>query len=333
MSDVTTAPVADSAPLSIEQAVKRHQELRASARQPEQPAETEADAAPVEAEQEIEAAPQAVDDAGEEPSEANLEGEQQDEAEPAPPAIEPPEFWDTEGKEHFAKLPPSAQQAVVEYEKQRTKAVAKAMQEAATVRKTSEAKLRQLDEVIETVGAQVKSEKAYFEEWDRWLDSEQAAQLKAADPGAYNAEIARYQAERLEYDRKQEKLSQAERIKFEQFKAAQAELMPKVAPELMDKQRWADTMTYLYERGVPPDQITTVSALEASIAHKAMLWDRAQAKAKETPKPKPKPAGPSASPAGQGRQGSPSDARIKQLNSKHSLTIEEAMELRRLKRS
>lgn len=333
MTDVTTAPVADSAPLSIEQAVKRHQELRASAREPGQPAETEADAAPVEAEPEIEAAPQAVDDAQEEPSEANLEGEQQDEAEPAPPAIEPPEFWDTEGKEHFAKLPPSAQQAVVEYEKQRTKAVAKAMQEAATVRKTSEAKLKQLDQVIETVGVQVQAEEAYFEEWDRWLDSDKAAQLKAEDPGAYNAEIARYQAERLEYDRKQKKLFEAEQVKFEQFKAQQAELMPKVAPELMDKQRWADTMTYLYERGVPPEQIRIVSALEASIAHKAMLWDRAQAKAKETPKPKPRPAGPSVSPAGQGRQGSTSEARIKSLNSKHSLTIEEAMELRRLKRS
>jgi len=337
MTDVTTAPVADSAPLSIEQAVKRHQELRAAAVPTKQPAETEADAAPVEAEPEIEAAPQAVDDAQEEPTEANLEGEQQDEAEPAPPAIEPPEFWDTEGKEHFAKLPPSAQQAVLEYEKQRTKAVAKAMQEAATVRKTSEAKLKQLDQVIDTISAQVADEAAYFDQWEEWLDSPQAQQLRSADLNAYNAEIARYQAEKLEYTRKQDKLSQAERLKFEQFATEQAELLKTVAPELVDpkegRQRWADMTTHLHKLGVPNEQIRTISALEASIAYKAMLWDRAQAKAKETPKPKPKPAGPSVSPAGQGRQGSTSDARIKQLNSKHSLTIDEAMELRRLKRS
>jgi len=341
MTDVTTAPVADSAPLSVEQAVKFHQERRAKGETRLEPVEvedetpTEADAEPVDA-AESEAVNPAADDAQEEPIEANQEGEEQEQAEPEQPAIEPPEFWDADGKDHFAKLPPSAQKAVVEYEKQRTKAVAKAMQEAATLRKTSEAKLQQLDQVIATVGEQVESEAAYFQEWDNWLDSPQAAQLKASSPEDYNAEIARYQAEKLEYTRKQEKLSQAERMRFRQFAEEQAALLPKVAPELADpkegKQRWSDTMTYLHERGVPSEQIRNISALEASVAYKAMLWDRAQAKAKETPKPKPKPAGPSASPAGQGQRPSSSEARIKALNSKHSLTIEEAMELRRLKR-
>lgn len=341
MTDVTTAPVADSAHLSVEQAVKFHQERRAKGETRLEPVEveeetpTEADAEPVDA-AESEAVNPAADDAQEEPIEANQEGEEQEQAEPEQPAIEPPEFWDADGKDHFAKLPPSAQKAVVEYEKQRTKAVAKAMQEAATLRKTSEAKLQQLDQVIATVGEQVESEAAYFQEWDNWLDSPQAAQLKASSPEDYNAEIARYQAEKLEYTRKQEKLSQAERMRFRQFAEEQAALLPKVAPELADpkegKQRWSDTMTYLHERGVPSEQIRNISALEASVAYKAMLWDRAQAKAKETPKPKPKPAGPSASPAGQGQRPSSSEARIKALNSKHSLTIEEAMELRRLKR-
>jgi len=338
MTDVTTAPAADSAPMSIEQAVKFQQERRSKGETRLEPVEEEAptEAEPVEAADESEAVTPAADDAQEEPIEANQEGEEQEQAEPETPAIEPPEFWDADGKDHFAKLPPSAQKAVVEYEKQRTKAVAKAMQEAATLRKTSEAKLQQLDQVIATVGEQVESETAYFQEWDKWLDSPQAAQLKASSPEDYNAEIARYQAERLEYTRKQDKLSQAERMRFRQFADEQAALLPKFAPELADpkegKARWSDTMTYLHERGVPSDQIRNISALEASVAYKAMLWDRAQAKAKETPKPKPKLAGPSASPAGQGQRPSSSEARIKALNSKNSLSIEEAMELRRLKR-
>jgi len=47
---------------------------------------------------------------------------------------------------------------------------------------------------------------------------------------------------------------------------------------------------YLHGKGVPPDALVQISALEMSLARKAMLWDQAQAKAgtsNSTPRPGP----------------------------------------------
>lgn len=341
--DTAPAPVAESAPLSIEQAVKHQQTLRAKGAtrveeptpaEPEEQPETEA-REPVEGDTESDLLPQADQDVEGEPEQANAED---DNAAPPEPetAIEPPQFWDAEGKERFAKLSPASQKEVVEYEKQRTAAVAKAMQKAAETTKQSEAKLRQLQETAERLEEYTDAQTKHMKAWELWLESEAAQELAYTNPNAYNAELARYDREKREYDKVMATRAKTEEVLFNEFKVEQGALLPQIAPELADPKegpkRWADTMDYLYNLGVPAPQIRGISALESKIAYKAMLWDRAQAKAKEVPKPKPKPAGPTAPAAGQGVRASSSEARIKQLNSMHSLTVEQAMELRRLKR-
>ena len=338
--DTAPAPVADSAPLSIEQAVKAQQTLRARGatrlepEPEEQQAETEA-REPVEADTESDPLTQADQDVEGEPQEANAEDENEAPPEPVT-AIEPPQFWDAEGKERFAKLSPASQKEVVEYEKQRTAAVAKAMQKAAETTKQSEAKLKQLQEAAEGIGEYVSSQTAYMKKWETWLGSSDAQELAETNPNAYNAELARYDREKRSYETVLAQKAEAEKLTFQTFFEEQRKLLPEVAPELADPkegpQRMNETMTYLSQRGVPVEQVRGISAVEASIAYKAMLWDRAQAKAKELPKPKPKPAGPTAPASGQGVRASSSEARIKQLNSKHSLSVDEAIELRRLKR-
>ena len=341
--DTAPAPVAESAPLSIEQAVKHQQTLRAKGAtrvteptpaEPEEQPETEA-REPVEGDIESDLLPQADQDVEGEPEEANAED---DNAAPPEPetAIEPPQFWDAEGKERFAKLSPASQKEVVEYEKQRTAAVAKAMQKAAETTKQSEAKLKQLQEAAERIGDYVDAQSAHMQQWEQWLESDAAQELAVTNSTAYNAELARYDREKREYEKVLASKAEAEQVTFKTFIEEQRKLLPEIAPELADPkegpQRMKDTMTYLGQRGIPAEQVRGISALEASIAYKAMLWDRAQAKAKEQPKPKPKPAGPTAPASGQGVRASSSEARIKQLNSMHSLTVEQAMELRRLKR-
>lgn len=338
--DTAPAPVADSAPLSIEAAVKHQQTLRAKGatrvEDPIEPEEPTAEAVePAEGDIESDHLTQDDQDVEGEPLEANAEDDNEAPPEPVT-AIEPPQFWDAEGKERFAKLSPASQKEVVEYEKQRTAAVAKAMQKAAETTKQSEAKLKQLQEAAEGIGEYVSSQTAHMQAWETWLGSSAAQELAETNPNAYNAELARYDREKRSYETVLAQKAEAEKLTFQTYFEEQRKLLPEVAPELADPkegpQRMQETMTYLSQRGVPVEQVRGISAVEASIAYKAMLWDKAQAKAKELPKPKPKPAGPTAPASGQGVRASSSEARIKQLNSMHSLTVEQAIELRRLKR-
>ena len=298
------------------------------------------EAAPVEeapeAIEESEAAPQAADDAEGEPQ-ANPEGEDAAPLEPPEAAIEPPQFWDAEGKERFAKLSPASQKEVVEYEKQRTVAVAKAMQKSADLAKASEAKLRQLSDTAEQMGEWLDTRTDRIKQWDDWFASE-GVELARTSPGAYVAEEARYKAEKHEFEKVEADKAKIERETFRAYREEQARLLAEVAPELVDPKegakRMTETVSYLREKGFEPDRIRMISATEASIAHKAMLYDRAQARAKEAPKPKPpKPAGPQAAPAGQGQRASSSEARLKALTAPNKvLSQEEFMELRRLRR-
>lgn len=338
--DTAPAPVADSAPLSIEAAVKHQQTLRAKGAtrvedpEPEQQAETEA-REPVEADTESDPLTQADQDVEGEPEEANAEDDNEAPPEPVT-AIEAPQFWDAEGKERFAKLSPASQKEVVEYEKQRTAAVAKAMQKAAETTKQSEAKLRQLQEAADSIGEYVSSQTEHMQAWETWLGSSAAQELADTNPNAYNAELARYDREKRNYETVLAQKARAETIAFRTYVEEQARLLPEISPELADPiegpKRKQQTMNYLIEQGIPREQANGASAREALIAYKAMLYDMAMLKAKEQPKPKPKPAGPTAPASGQGVRASSSEARIKQLNSMHSLTVEQAMELRRLKR-
>jgi len=336
--DTAPAPVAESATLSIEAAVKHQQTLRAKGatrvEDPEPEAETEA-REPVEADTESDPFTQADQDVEGEPEQANAEDDNEAPPEPVT-AIEAPQFWDAAGRERFAKLSPASQKEVVEYEKQRTAAVAKAMQKAAETTKHSEAKLRQLAEAAERIGEYVEAQSGHMQDWENWLGSSAAQELAVTNPTAYNAELARYDREKRDFEKVQADKAKAEEVTFSTYVEEQRRLLPQVAPELADPKegpaRLRETTNYLLELGIPLKQVQGAAAIEALLAYKAMLYDKAMLKAKEAPKPKPKPAGPTAPASGQGVRASSSEARIKALNSMHSLSIEQAMELRRLKR-
>ncbi len=341
------APAADNSPLTIDQAAallyERKQKAAGEASRPRAAdgkfAKTTTEApegeAPVEEVQESEAVTQTAGEAEGEPQEANPEGDDAGPPEPLEAAIEPPQFWDAEGKEAFAKLSPASQKEVLAYEKQRTAAVAKAMQKSTEAAKAFEAKHQQLREIVDRFGEQEEPADARMKQWDEWFARE-GVELARTNPGAFVAEQARYQQEKREFDKVKADKADAERALYSEHIKEQNRLLPELAPELADpkegKQRFADTMKYLRDAGYDSDTLKWISARDLSFAHKAMMYDRAQARAKQAPIPKPKQAGPTAAPAGQGQRASSSEQRLRTLDAKKSLTIEESIELRRLKR-
>lgn len=373
MSLETPAPAAaaDNTPLTLDQAAsmliekaappKRERAKHAPAPEPEQitedTSETDAaeDAGEVVDAEDTEAAPQADEGAEDEPTEANVEGDEDGEQdEPAPPAIDPPKFWDAEGKDSFAKLPAEAQKAVLKYEEQRTKAVAKAMQESAEVRKSFEAKQQQLLETASRIEEQyVDPGMARMKEWDAYFASDEADELAQTNPAEYLRLQNAARREKRELDEAVAAKTRAERTAFAEFVAEQAKLIPELIPELADEKEGPKRKTELFaylrdEHGFPPDRLAGLSAKEAQIAWKAKqfdsvkdfaeikrkadLYDRSMKLAAKAPAPKPKPqAGPSAPATGQGQRLSSSEARFKALNSKPSISAAEHTELLLLK--
>jgi hypothetical protein len=306
--------------------------------------------------EDTESASQADEGAEDEPTEANVEGDEEGETdEPAPPAIDPPKFWDAEGKESFAKLAPKEQQAVLKYEEQRTKAVAKALQESAEVRKSFEAKQQQLLATASRIEEQyVDPGQALMREWDAYWASPDAEQLAETNPAEYLKLQNRHRREMQELQQAVAAKTAAERAAFAEFVAEQVQLIPQLIPELADEKegpkRKAELFAYLRDDyGFPPDRLAGLSAKEAQIAWKAKqydsvkdfaemqrkadLYDKSMKLAQKAPAPKPKPqAGPSAPATGQGERLSSSEARFKALNSKPSISAAEHTELLLLKK-
>ena len=335
MTEQTQSAVADQAPLTIEQAIQLRRDQRAS-----QAPEGEAvEAAEAPEPTEIEDAPQASESEASEPETDNAQNDEADPAEPAQPAIEPPHFWDRDGKEAFAKLSPEAQKEVVRYEQQRNAAVSRAQQQAAETRKAFEAKQAQLQNLVQGLEQDVIPEReARLGQWENWFKSEDAKIMARTDPGAFLEQQAIYREEVEQYQKAENVRIEAQATLLSQHVAAQTELLKEIAPDLADtgetgaKLR-SDLLTFLSAQGYEPDTIRWISARDMAIARDAMLYRKGLAlgKAAQQAAPKPK-AGPQASPGGQGQRISSNDQRFKQLSAKSSLTQEEFLEMKRLRR-
>jgi hypothetical protein len=362
-----TAPAAaaDTSPLTIDQAAnmlvekaappKRERAKPAPEEVTEDTSTTDADADEVTDTEDTESTPQVDEGAEDEPTEANVEGDEEgDTDEPAAPAIDPPKFWDAEGKESFAKLAPEAQRQVLKYEEQRTKAVAKAMQESAEMRKSFEAKQQQLLETASRIEEQyIDPGIARMKEWETYFASDDADELAQDNPAEYLRLQNAARREKRELDEAIGAKTKAERTAFAEFVAEQKKLLPELIPELADEKegpkRQSELFAYLRdEHGFAPDRLAGLSAKEAQIAWKAKQFDsvkdfaalvrdaeayrKSMKLAAKAPAPKPKPqAGPSAPAAGQGQRLSSSEARFKALNSKSSISATEHTELLLLK--
>lgn len=317
--------------------VLEERRARREAQQQQTEAVESVDDAP--AEEESETVTQTDEVADGEAAEPNPEGEEQEPAEPPKAAIPPPDFWDESGKEAFAKLSPEAQQAVTQYEKQRTAAVARKMNEAAQIQKAAQAKQQQLTQIMESVSgfvSEVDRALLDYQNIDWQVEIAEATTPEAREELVWHQ--ARYNALVLAKQQAEEARTQAEIQEHQDFIQREAQFLGKINPSLNVKtkegaERVDQVYKFLKSTGLDDNTLNWMPAIALDLAHDAMRWRMQQAKAKSAAKPPPQkpPAGPTAAPVSS-QQGSPRNQRLSQLESKKTLSTEEFVEMQRLRR-
>lgn len=270
----------------------------------EKPRDDKGRFAPVEQELE-EAEPQGEVEADD--VEEQEEAEAADDAQPEP--LDLPASWSKEDADLWESLPAEAQGKIAEREAERERAVNQKFQEAANVKKATEAQLTEAN----------ANRDAYKAAIDQVLSMVQPV---APDPRQYGAGTGNYDRESydlavLQYQETmqtvqaltQQQQAIAAQQADEQKRAFQAELeaIEAVArprfladvPDLTDpakaSQVLGDIVRYAVETGIPEDvfagdSINGVTSAELHIAWKAMQYDKikaAKGKVEATPAPKP----------------------------------------------
>jgi hypothetical protein len=302
-------------------------------------------AAPVETE--TDPAPQAGDDTGQEPEEANLEGDEQEQAKEPETAIPAPDFWDAEGKDAFAKLPREAQEQVRAYEQQRTQAVARKLNEAAQVSKAAQARSEQLEQARAEMSRFVSEATNELKQYDQIDWAEQIAdattdeELRNVYWHKENAEKLRKQrveavkAEDAALTRELQEHHQITRQRLKQIaKHEQVDLDPDTET---GRTRITQISKFLTAVGIDDNTQAWMPAEAMALAHDAMMYRMQKQKAQSSTQIKPvtqKPAaGATVKPSSPGTAGSSSQQRIQQLSAPNKvLSQDEFTELRKLKR-
>lgn len=244
--------------------------------------------------EELDEADPAESDAEDDPEEEDDEGGEEESDEPEV-VIEAPQFWDADGKEVFAKLEETLKAAPKELrpivadlaeqvnknEKQRNITLSRKLEETATVRKMAEQAVEKLDGYI----SETEKEIAYYEAQD-WV-----ALAQTTEPTLYAQHQARFQALKDGQAKAKAAKTETERAEFQQFAQQRHAELKERAPQFLDPKTGPEldkkVTSYLVSTGYTPDMLMGASANDLIVAHKAMLWDEAQAKAKTATKPKP----------------------------------------------
>jgi hypothetical protein len=253
-------------------------------------------------------------------SEAEEPGDGEEEADAEEEAAEPltaPAYWSKDAKARFAELDPQLQAVVLSQEGPREAAAAKAKADAAEETKAARAQLQGVQTLSQQLNDFLPEAIETFQR--RWGDPDWEATIEQ-----YGAEQAARLKARYEKEQSQlRQVTQATQVAqtqahqayvLEQFQAL-AELDPELAPDVKDPTKGVDkrqaVSKYLVSAGVDPNHIANISAVEMTLARKAMLWDQAQAAAKakpkapvqpvqqqrrQTPKPGARPGGSAAAP-------------------------------------
>lgn len=275
------ALIADSAPLSVEQATGL-----LGAREPEDDT-PDATLEAVETESETEPT---VEDlvAAEEPSEEVDEAETEDAPEAPIPA---PKSWAAEDRAIFATIPREAQQVIAARESERDLSTQKAVQESSAARKSAEetvqsvTQLRAATEQVLQRAAQTFKGKWDNVDWATWAQS---------DPGAYVAGKAQFDSEQADLTRL-EGVNQAQ-VQVEQraFQADKAEKIKTEAPALLDPVKGPERVkkleTFLETNGIPRDIFHTLDAFTIGLAFDGMTLREMRASAKNKPLAQTRPA-------------------------------------------
>lgn len=282
----TAAAPADGA-LSLDQFVGV---LDADAAKAAAPIDEEDDSAP--AAEAGEAADEAVGDHEEAAEEENIEAADEDgeeeEAEPAP-IPDPPQSWSKEDREGWAELSPKARETVLRRERERDAAIAdvttktgRALAELQNISKDYERVAQTLTDDVE------RARQAWQKQWGgvHWPTVAQQHGLEQAQQWKLQADTEREQIETYakQVDAEKAKAAKASEVARAAWLADEAKKLTELSPELADPKegpaRRAEVGKYLVAQGFAEETVRDVSALELSIARKAMLWDNAQKAAK-----------------------------------------------------
>lgn len=258
------------------------------------------------AEQELEEA-EPLGEAEPDDVEEQDEAEADDESQPEP--VDLPASWSKEDADLWQSLPAEAQGKIAEREAERDRAVNQKFQEAANVKRATEAQLTEAN----------ANRDAYRQAIDQVLSMVQPV---APDPRAYGAGTGNYDRESydlavLQYQQtmqtvqaltqQQQEIAQQQEAEAKRIFEAEIEAIEAVArprfladvPELTDPAKVGqvlnDIVRYAVETGIPEtvfagDAINGVTSAELHIAWKAMQYDKikaAKGQVEATPAPKP----------------------------------------------
>lgn len=240
----------------------------------------------VESQPEPEPEEQEAEEAAPEPEEEGEPEAEPEEEEAQPEPIAPPQSWSAEDREKFAALPREAQEIIAKREAERDRGVAQQQQQAAEARKRAEAEANQLAQLKPAIDQALNRANEQFK--SRWegMDAAQWQQLAQQDPNRYIALKAAYDADVSAQQQLEAARQQADAASWQSFSQAQTARLQELAPSLAtDQATQQEVFSYIQKTAnATPEQMRWVSAEEFLIAHKAMLYDKAQA-------PQPKPQG------------------------------------------
>jgi hypothetical protein len=213
-----------------------------------------------------------------------------------------PAYWSQDAKARFAELDPDLQAVVLSQEGPREEAAAHAKAEAEAVRQGAVEHASQALQLAEVL-AQALPE-AFERFHDRWRgapDWSEIAEIHGVE--AANQLHAQFTAEQASLARAHAAAQAADQVAHRAYVAREAQILRRSDPDLIDPVRGdqlrGEISHYLVGRGVDAAQLTHISALEISLARKAMLWDRAQARAR-TSAAHPRPGPPAVRPLTRG---------------------------------
>lgn len=193
---------------------------------------------------------------------------------------EPPKYWAKEAKEAFAQLPPELQAVVLAQEGPREEAASKAKEAAAQETARARGELAKVQTIVE--GLSVLVPKAIQTFKDRWEGVDWAETIR--QHGSEQAMIWKAEADEqaTQIQQLQQAQAEAEQTARVAFVQAEAEKLRGTPLETVEARQ--EVAKYLLGVSAEYQQrIHDADALDYQIAHKAMLWDRAQAQLKAKP--------------------------------------------------
>jgi hypothetical protein len=240
---------------------------------------------------------------------AEIEADAEADDESQPEQAKMPTSWSKEDADLWESLPADAQGKIAEREAQREQAVNQKFQEAANVRKATEAQLAEananrdaykqaIDDVLTLVQPVKPDPRAYGAGTGNYnREAYDLAVLQYEEQAAFVTQL-RQQRESITAQQSEE----AQRVFQEEIAAIEEVARPKFmadVPDLTDAQKapqvLSEIVQYALECGIPPsvfeaENLNAVTSAEMHLAWKAMQYDRiksAQGKVKASPAPKP----------------------------------------------